>query len=201
MTSSVRSWIWYPSSLLPSGHVECFVPISTYWKMFVLPTKTSLIKPSVWERNAALTCRSGWQCHNGCFLSGRLAEWRERGTTSTSSPKVKKRHHIVIGLVNQILLVPSEKQFIDSPTTLLNESTKALQLKSLSYKQPCKNSIITKKITNITEGQIQSLPVISGHGWQLGGTSYCFIDTTKWRRSIFGCFHMTEIEGSVCPFK
>ena len=81
------------------------------------------------------------------FFSG--TRWMKVPPETWAPPRL--RHHIVIGLVNEFLLVPSRKQFIDSPNTLLTEPTKALRHKSPSYKQvrgnvrQKKNSITTKK--------------------------------------------------------
>ena len=95
-----------------------------------------------------------------------------KGPGGAHTSQVIKRHHVVIGLVNEILLVPSEKQFIDSPTTLLTESTEALQPQSLSHKQHAKlyynRNIISSKAKYI----------IAGHGSQLGYI-LLFLDATE----------------------
>lgn len=90
--SNILSYILDLIPFLPLALRTCqmFCFHKNLLKMFVLLTKTSLIKRSVWESNTVLTCRSGWQRHNGCFLSG--TRWM-KGPRGTHLPRLKKTSH------------------------------------------------------------------------------------------------------------
>lgn len=119
------------------------------------------------------------------FLVG-PAEWR---APEGCTPPGWKRHHTVIALANEILLVPSAKQFIDPLTTPSQQPCRSLGLSVVNKRRTCRSrrDSNTTKIYKIIQGQTQLLVTVGPVG----------VHHIVYRVKLCLHFHMSEIEGSV----